>query len=41
MNIFGLFFSFFVPGMIVGMMIMAEFYHSAKEKRHAATRRFK
>ena len=41
MNVFGLFFSFFIPGVAVGMMAMAAFYHSAKEKRHAATRRSK
>lgn len=39
MNIFGLFFSFFIPGVVVGMMGTAAIYHGAKEKRRAATRR--
>lgn len=33
MNVFGLFFSFFVPGFIIGMMAMAAVYHEAKKKR--------
>lgn len=39
MNVFGLFFSFFIPGVVVGMMIMAAIYHGAKEKRRVAARR--
>lgn len=35
MNIFGFFFSFFVPGFILGMMAMAAVYHEAKKKRRA------
>ena len=31
MNIFGLFFSFFIPGVAVGMMIMACVYHSPEQ----------
>lgn len=33
MNIFGLFFSFFIPGMVLGMMIMACIYNALKNRR--------
>lgn len=35
MNIFGLFFSFFSPGFVIGMMAMAAVYHTAKRRRAA------
>jgi len=34
-NIFGLFFSFFVPGFVIGMMAMAAVYHTARRNRAA------
>ena len=36
MNIFGLFFSFFVPGFAIGMMAMAAVYHEMKKRRTVA-----
>lgn len=33
MNIFGLFFTFFIPGVVVGMMIMACVYHELNSRK--------
>lgn len=39
MNVFGLFFSFYLPGLITGMMAMAAVYHTAKRRRAARRER--
>lgn len=41
MNYFGLFFTFMVPGIIIGAMAAAAVYQEAKARRHREARRRK